>query len=78
MENNLCIKCGGKGFNTELKGQVLAHSDYAVKADLYKVSNCQRCGGYGIEPFKLRGDSVFWFACLLAVSLGMFFYKFSY
>ncbi len=50
-------------------GQVLAHKDYAVKADLHKIERCEFCGGSGYysEPmlfFKGLG----WLLLIVAVA----------
>lgn len=73
MQNDLCTKCNGRGFKAYASGQILAHKDLAVKADLYKLEPCECCKGYGVVPvrFTLLG-AIGWIALGLVAAYVFF------
>lgn len=66
MQNELCVKCDGRGFKAYARGQILAHKDLAVKANLYKLERCDCCGGNGVVS---SGLGFFGFVCWISLGL---------
>ncbi len=69
MENELCVKCNGRGFTKLFGGRILGNPDFQVKADYYKLIPCEFCGGSGYysEPM-LTFKGVFWLLLISAIA----------